>query len=206
MDSQAGRIVATLVFVAVMAAGAVGTGCVPADRSVPDPEPVAETPADEVPPVADDAEIVVPAVAGMTAADAERAFRDAGLDPSVAGVYTDSGAVGVVVEQRPRAGHVVSSDEVAVLIVSFGSRAKRGVLVPQVEGVRLATALDRLDARGLSAEVHYRDHHLASDGTVLWQAPRSDLTMDDGSTVVLVVARAVAREEPTLPSADIEME
>jgi eukaryotic-like serine/threonine-protein kinase len=203
MRARVGKAAVVFPVVLFVALGVLTGGCTVADRGIPDPGPSDETPA-ETPaapePVADGVPmIVVPAVSGMTATDADTIFQQAGLAPSVIGVYTDSGPVGFVVDQYPRAGHEVASDEVAVLVVSFGARAKRGILVPQVEGVQLQMALDRLGERGLRAEVHYRDHHIARDGTVLLQAPPPDTTMDESSAVVLVIARSATREEPELP-------
>jgi beta-lactam-binding protein with PASTA domain len=203
MRARADRAAVAFSLVLLVAPGALTGGCTVADRTIPDPGPAEEIPAET--PTAPEPEadagpaIVVPPVIGMAAADAEEVFKQARLAPSVIGVYTDAGPVGSVVDQYPRAGHEVPPDELAVLVVSFGARAKRGVLVPHMEGVQLQTALDRLEERGLQAEVHYRDHHIARDGTVLLQAPPPGTTMDDSSAVVLVVARSATREEPQLP-------
>jgi serine/threonine-protein kinase len=185
-------------------------GCTFIESVVPGPagrgETTTQTSTAEATRTAGAARPSVPDVVGSTAADAERAFRDVGFDPYVVGLFTDQRPIGFVVEQYPAARRPLSEGSFSVLLVSFGSRAKGVRLVPEVRGVSLDTALQRLRARGLHVETNYRETRSAPDNVVMWQAPPPESSVEPGSVVVLLVARNIQVVEPEPPPEETEME
>ncbi len=98
----------------------------------------------------------VPAVIGMTEADAERALDEAGLGMHVRYVRSPFGRDGVVLGQNPHPGSRLEVGAALEVQVSGSGEADRPerVRVPHLEGLSMYDAEDLLHARGLVPHVH----------------------------------------------------
>ncbi|WP_156027590.1 Stk1 family PASTA domain-containing Ser/Thr kinase [Candidatus Solirubrobacter pratensis] len=133
----------------------------------------------------------VPQVEGLSQADAEKAVKDAGLNPKVKRTYSDSVAKGKVISSSPGEGEEITKGRTVTLTVS---RGPQGVTVPNLVGLSRDDAAAQLSDLGLTPSVTEKES--AKDpGTVLSQDPAVGATLDKGASVSLVVAQ----ERPGVP-------
>ena len=158
--------VATLVVVALMAAGAALT----VSWVLGPPAP----------------EVTVPNLVGMTPDEAQAAAKQVGLDAEVAGQrYDDAIPPGKVCMTEPAPGRGVRKGRVLRLYVS---RGPINCVVPDVVGEKLEKAEELLKRRGLSVgDVNYvRSDYLP--GIVVSTSPSAGSRMPSGSSVDLQVS------------------
>jgi serine/threonine-protein kinase len=134
----------------------------------------------------------VPAVQGRTQPQASEALRRAGFRVAADHVYDDDVPSGRVISSAPGQGTLAERRSTVTLTVSRGPRP---VTVPDVEGLDRAAAQDELTARGLQVGLTHRETAAADPGTVLEQSPAGGTSTAPGSTVRLVVAKAVPQAE-----------
>ena len=128
----------------------------------------------------------VPDLAGLSVASARSRLRTLGLRSTVAEV-TSSQPAGTVVGQSPGAGTELRAGSTVRLRVSSGPTT---VTVPDVTGLDGASARARLRALGLTVEiVEEPTSDPGEDGLVVAQDPRAGADAEDGTTVVLTIAR-----------------
>ncbi len=129
---------------------------------------------------------VVPAIApGTDVAAAERAVRDAGLEPAD-GPEEFSGSVpaGAVIGTRPGAGARLPSGSRVELVVSRGEQPRQ-VRVPNLRGQQFEDAEQQLAELGLEAEEQPRFPFFGTGGLVTGQSHGAGSMVDRGTTIVL---------------------
>ena len=133
--------------------------------------------------------VAVPDVAGYDAAMAQQILTAAGLTVA----HTDSIQApnvppGLVVITRPPAASVANPGTGIILVINRGAPT---ISVPDVVGMSLADARDRLEGAGLVVgAVTRRRVSGASPGTVIGQQPAAASLAAPGLVVDLIVARA----------------
>jgi eukaryotic-like serine/threonine-protein kinase len=138
--------------------------------------------------------VTIPSVAGMPAADAERALRDAGLEVDVRVVPHDSVPEGQAIDTRPPAGEQVREGDTVVLRVSGGPG---DVTVPDVVGQSEEAARAELSRAGFEVTVETAASDDVDQGLVIRQSPAGDSQAERGSTVTIVVSSGP--EQVTVP-------
>ncbi|WP_432484305.1 Stk1 family PASTA domain-containing Ser/Thr kinase [Kineococcus esterisolvens] len=128
----------------------------------------------------------VPEVAGQESAAAQEALREAGLAVGeVTEEFSEDVAQGQVVRTDPAAGTSVPHDSPVALVVS---RGRQPLAVPDVVGLSLEDAQERIAGAGLVAgEATRRTSETVPAGRVISQDP-ADGTLFRGDTVELVVS------------------
>ncbi|MDP9884142.1 serine/threonine-protein kinase [Sinomonas atrocyanea] len=92
---------------------------------------------------------------------------------------------GTVIATKPGPGQTVGLGTEVELTVSTGK-----VSVPNLRGMAVADAQKALADRGLKAAVQEQENANAAPGTVTYQDPAADGSVDQGGTVTLIVAKA----------------
>ncbi len=127
----------------------------------------------------------IPDVTGMTEAEAVKALADAGLEVFKAESPSDSVPAGTVIEQAPAAGASVSPGSQVAIIISTGPAANPDeVQVPDVIGLELADAQERLTEAGFQV-LPVKTGTTGDLGTVVAQAPAGGAMAQRGSAVVV---------------------
>ena len=134
-------------------------------------------------------EVVVPDLAGRTAAEAEGILAQQGLNAAQEPVNDPQVPEGTVIRSDPPAGSVVEKGETITLVVSAGPEE---VIVPSVTEKTEETARSELTTAGFQVQVV--DEPLppgsADDGRVLAQDPAGGTRATRGSTVTITVGRS----------------
>jgi len=132
--------------------------------------------------------VTVPRVSGLTVEAARERLSDRGLEARTREVESDL-PEGQVVDQAPAAGSEAAPERAVVLAVSSGPE---DVAVPDVVGLRLDRAVERLRDAGLSHTTR-PSPSTRSPRTVLEQTPTAGAEVARESVIRLVVA---AEPEP----------
>jgi len=128
----------------------------------------------------------VPDLEGLTVASARSRLQALGLRSTITKVASSQPA-GTVIGQSPGAGTEVRAGATVRLRVSSGPTT---VTVPDVTGIDESSARARLRALGLTVEtVEEPTSDPGEDGLVVAQDPPAGTEADDGTTVVLTIAR-----------------
>jgi beta-lactam-binding protein with PASTA domain len=136
--------------------------------------------------------VKVPDVLGLAENDAKRRIRRSDLRPITETESSTRIAAGNVIRTDPGPGTAIERGSRVTLIVSSGAKK---VTVPDVTGQDQTDAVRQLRGAGLSVVVRERDSSEPVD-TVLEQAPDTDKTVDEGSTVTLFVSNGRLEEVP----------
>ena len=131
-----------------------------------------------------DKKVTVPAVVGLSEAQAKAKLADVGL-ANKTGRRFSSRQAGVVIAQSPGGGTQVGTKDVVALTVSKGQNA---VEVPNTVSLSEADAVSQLTSAGLKADVVQVPSNQAV-GTVVAQSPSPGTSVDPGSTVRLNVSK-----------------
>lgn len=117
-----------------------------------------------------DGEVQVPEIefGKVTAADAESILSAAGLNVRVQEINSDI-TEGYVVKLSPEVGEVVRSGSTVKIYVSIGPAVKM-VKVPNLVGLSMDKAIERLEAEGLSLGSTESVESELEAGTVIWQS------------------------------------
>lgn len=135
--------------------------------------------------------IAVPDVAGLTASEASRELRAAGLQPEIREVRSSEPA-GTVLGQDPAAGTEVEGESVVVVEVARAAPQAVTVTIPDVVGLTIDAARSNLRELGLRSSVT-RVPSAEPEGTVLRQSPRAGAERREGHTVALRVSSGPAQ-------------
>jgi serine/threonine-protein kinase len=131
---------------------------------------------------------VVPVIApGTSVADAQKALRDAGLQPRSSGSteFSDDAPKGTVTRTQPQGGAQVDPGDPVDLVLSKGQQPQQ-VRVPLVVGKSFADAQQQLQALGLQAEERPAFGAFGqSGGRVVSQDQGAGSMVDPGKTIVL---------------------
>lgn len=137
--------------------------------------------------------VQVPDVRGKSQQEARDFIRQAGLN--VANVeIQDSSTVPKdrVVSTNPAPGENVPRGSDVAIVLSSGQ-----VAVPNVTNKPYSSAREELLNAGLRTEQRLVDSTTVADGTVLSQSPTAGATVDQGTTIVLNVARRPPAPSPS---------
>jgi serine/threonine-protein kinase len=135
----------------------------------------------------------VPSTAGLERSAAVRKLEDAGFEATLRRASSSEVAEGLVIFSDPSAGSKLRRGSEVTITVSSGPRE---VSVPVLVGSQRNVAVQRIRGRGLEPSVS-EEHSSQPPGTVLSQSPSAGTTVDQGSTVSIVVSSGV--EKVTVP-------
>lgn len=146
----------------------------------------------------------VPNVIGYADADAQNAIIAAGLNVgTVTYDYHDSVPEGQVVSQSVDGGKKVSAGTSIGLVVSQGPKPPEQVGVPPVTNTSLENAKQLLYSAGLqTGSVSYQNHDSVPSGYVISCDPGVGSSVDEGTSVNLIVSQGPAQSIPN-PGDDV---
>lgn len=134
----------------------------------------------------------VPPVEGETERAARLKIEQANLQvASPVGKKYSEAAPGVVVQQEPPAGSQVKEGSSVRLVISQGPEPKK-VAVPSVVGMKLEEAEKALEEAGLylgAVREEEQDNYRVPRGYVVGQSVAANTTVDEGTSVDLVISR-----------------
>jgi eukaryotic-like serine/threonine-protein kinase len=135
--------------------------------------------------------VQVPSVEGLGRQQAAATLTDAGLVVARAVRQADDTVpVGHVIKTSPAAGRQVDRGSNVTLFVSSGPQR---VAVPDVVGLTKQAAQQTLGDQGFEVTITEEGSDAAAPGTVLRQDPAANAKADPGSSVAIVVARAIPK-------------
>nr|WP_119590734.1 Stk1 family PASTA domain-containing Ser/Thr kinase [Streptomyces scabiei] len=144
----------------------------------------------------------VPAVLRQSEADATERLEGAGLDVDVKQAYSDTVKRGKVISTDPAPGERIRDNDSVTLTVSRGPET---VKVPDLKGLRLDLAKDRLKSDGLEPGLVTREF---SDevvrGQVISTRPGIGTEVASGTVVRIVVSRGAPVDVPDLSGSSVE--
>ncbi|MFM9591387.1 Stk1 family PASTA domain-containing Ser/Thr kinase [Streptomyces scabiei] len=144
----------------------------------------------------------VPAVLRQSQAAATERLRSAGLDVDVKKEYSDTVERGRVISTDPSPGERIRDNDSVTVTVSKGPET---VKVPDLKGLRLDLAKDRLSGDGLEPGLVTREF---SDevvrGQVISTRPGAGTEVASGTVVRIVVSRGAPVDVPNLSGASVE--
>ncbi|MGJ6979777.1 Stk1 family PASTA domain-containing Ser/Thr kinase [Aestuariimicrobium soli] len=147
-------------------------------------------------------EAPVPNLSGMDETEARTAAQSAGFpDITVRTKATpNDNEVGKVIDQNPTDGNTLSRDK--FVTVTLGVK-KDTVAIPQVVGVSVAVAQDRLTTAGFTnVKIKETETDSAAPGTVIGVDPAEAKEIKPTDKVTLEVAKAKPTPPPSTPSGD----
>lgn len=142
--------------------------------------------------------VQVPSVKGLTEQDARDKLAASSLTVgTVTYQYSDLYAPGVVIDQRPPMGSTVQAGTSVSLVVNRGETVAQ---VPNVTGLKLETAVRRLQEAGLTlGEVDQLYDATVPEGHVMKQSVRAGTRIERGGAVDLVVSKGPQPPPPPAP-------
>jgi eukaryotic-like serine/threonine-protein kinase len=142
----------------------------------------------------------VPSVVGLSLADAKKKLQELGFTKFLDSRVVNDAEAGLVVGTSPPANQAVDTREQIVIQVSQGpsrptttTTQVEQVKVPKLAGMTRAKAEAALKAVGLTATFSERESDERA-GTVISQDPGENSTVDKGSGVSVVLAKAPASD------------
>ncbi len=144
------------------------------------------------------AQATMPDVVGLTRDTAESRLTREGLEVRVERRESDE-PENDVIQQSPAAGTKVDKGDRVTIVVSEGQQQ---VDVPNLVGLSEndAERLLRGDKLGITVRRRTTDNE-EEDGQVLDQRPGAGVEVDEGRSVIVIVGRFEAAEDPTAPGA-----
>ncbi len=136
---------------------------------------------------------------GMEYRQAEVALRRLGLEPIVQTENDADAEKDSVIRTQPAAGESLSAGDTVVLVVSEGPKLK-DVVVPDVTGLTLAQAEEKLRGEGLTPGTATPVDSKKPDGTIIFQSIPAKSTVKENTTVDLQISR---NPEPVMVSKTI---
>lgn len=128
----------------------------------------------------------VPDVRGLTRSGAESALDNSGLEIAVTRVYSTEQPQGVVFEQVPSPDARVAGGATVQVLLSLGAAPPGTARVPNVVGMREASALRRIRAAGLDPRPMYQPK-LGRIGEVYEQSPSAGSRLELGSKMFVLI-------------------
>jgi serine/threonine-protein kinase len=134
--------------------------------------------------------VTVPALAGLTAKEAEATLKATGLGTGLISESSEKVHPGVVIDSTPTAGTSVEKGSTVTLKISSGARSElpSRVTVPALAGLTLEEAEATLKATGLAAEQVSEPSEKVPPGVVIDSTPTAGTSVEKGSTVTLKVS------------------
>jgi len=131
---------------------------------------------------------VVPGTAGLSEEEAIERLEKAEFNPVVEEVSSSSVEAGLVVHSEPKGGETATHGSTVTIFVSSGPKL---VKVPVLVETQRRGAVQRLRSLDLVPEVLEEETNRGAPGEVIRQSPSAGKKVDAGSTVTIVVAKAV---------------
>ena len=135
--------------------------------------------------------VVLPEVAGKTAAEAAATLRNLGF--SVTEVTVRGEASGRVARTNPAAGAILEKGAEITLYV-YKAESAESIAVPDLTGLTRENALLQLYLAGLRAGDVREEESEAFDGTVIRQSPTAGSYVAKGARVGIVISRQIFEE------------
>ncbi len=133
--------------------------------------------------------VSVPSVVGETEESARNKLTSYGLTiGSVSSSYSDSVAEGKVISQSISSGKQVESGTSVDLVISLGKKTEY-VTVPSLTGKSLSYAQEALANLGLGCTYTEEYSDSVEVGNVISQSPKSGKSVEQGSTVSIVISK-----------------
>lgn len=158
--------------------GAVLRQSIPAGQKVPQQHPVSVVLADELP--------KVPAVTGLTLADATKKLEGLGYKVAQGTPVADAAPAGQVLSQTPAADSPAEKGKPVTLVLSGGPG---DVAVPKLAGFALPKAKTEIEKLGLKPVVRWVSLAETATYVVLNQKPAANEKVKPGAEVEVVVNR-----------------
>jgi len=137
------------------------------------------------------APVQVPTVVGLSQQKAVKQLAAAGLVVSRVVEQADGTVpAGNVISTSPAAGQSVASGSQVTVVVSSGPEQTS---VPDVVGLTQQQAQQTLGSRGFDVTIAEQGSDTATPGTVVRQDPAAGRRVDPGTSVTIVVARAIPK-------------
>lgn len=129
--------------------------------------------------------ITVPTLIGKPVEVAESTLKEANLRYSIDEIADDEVPAGEVISQTPVAGTKVKEQRIIHLTVSKGGQA---ILMPDLKGLPLEQAKERLDKLGLSiGAIENGNDQDMDDDVIISQSPQSSSKVNKGTLVNIVL-------------------
>ena len=136
----------------------------------------------------------VPSTAGLSREEAEEALEEAGFEPAVMEVNSETVDSGLVISSDPSGGSTATRGSTVTLRVSRGPRL---ATVPVLVGIPRTLAVQQIRSRGLVPEVS-EEAASAPAGEVIRQSPSAGSELPQGSSVSMVVSEG--EEQVSIPN------
>ncbi len=144
------------------------------------------------------ANVALPDVHGLHAAEASAHLRNAGFVPQVRNTSSTTVPSGVVIGTEPPAGTVDRQGSDVAVLVSSGPAL---ISVPDVTGESLSSAQATISDAGLAnGAVTHQPSSSQSPGTVLSQEPKAGTEVHADTKIALVVAEAPKAKPVAVPT------
>lgn len=139
----------------------------------------------------------VPYLINLDSAEAQNKLQLAGLiEGEITSRYSDTVAVGIIIDQDPQPGIIVDQGTPVDLIVSAGPELKQ-VSVPSVVGIDFETAKNRIENAGLVlGDRYYQESDMVPEGYVLSQSIAPNSIVEEGTSIMLGVSSGSKVVEP----------
>jgi len=134
-------------------------------------------------------------LAGLSEEDAVAKLEEAGFDPTVESVNSETVEAGLVIRSNPTGGSTATRGSTVALTVSKGARLAK---VPVLVGTQRSLAVQQIRGRGLTPDVE-EEESTSPAGEVIRQAPSAGSELPRGSTVSIVVSEG--QEMAKVPNA-----
>lgn len=141
--------------------------------------------------------VVVPDLRGYTYEEAEQELESLGLEIEKGNeVFSDEYDEGQIVSQSPKPDMEVKKGKSIRVNISKGSGMET---VPNVIGMTESQAREALEAKGFQLGRVTEEESSQVAGTVVRQSPVSGTEAESGSTVDIVIAKEVQKQEVAMP-------
>lgn len=134
-----------------------------------------------------DTNVTAPFVLNTSEKDASQSIKDKNLVPQIVYVENTQTPEGYVANVFPNAGTQLTIGSTVYVYVSSGAREEK-VTVPDVTGLSLASAKEKLEALGLTVDTTYDEESKEAKDTILNQSPLQYGKVTKGTKINLVAS------------------
>lgn len=145
---------------------------------------------------------IPPDLIGKSREAVQASLESLGLSVSFTEQSSSDVAEGYVINLDPGEGSTVEAGTTVTIVVSTGSEEAEQVDVPNLSGYSQEEATQILENLGLNVATTTASSSRVDIGEVISQSPEGGSTVDEGSTVTLVINEREAAAEPTTDPGD----
>lgn len=145
---------------------------------------------------------IPPDLIGKSREAVQASLESLGLSVSFIEQSSSDVAEGYVINLAPGEGSTVEAGTTVTIVVSTGSEEAEQVDVPNLSGYSQEEATQILENLGLNVATTTASSSRVDIGEVISQSPEGGSTVDEGSTVTLVINEREAAAEPTTDPGD----